>query len=99
MNYGPKTGPAPMPSPAQNGPFAVAGNRAGCAIWSAYRTGKNRLPAMKPPGPHESEVRHPVAARAPDYTVYSMANLDSGWKESWLTRTLKITTASGRRKP
>ena len=28
MNYGPKTGPAPMPSPAQNGPFAVAGNRA-----------------------------------------------------------------------
>jgi hypothetical protein len=39
------------------------------------------------------------AARAPDYTVYSMVSLDSGWKESWQTKMLKTTTASGRRKP
>ena len=100
MNCGPKTGPAPTPSPWRRrarSRLPVIGLL--CDTVGLSHSRENRPTAVKPPGPHESEVRHPVAARAPDYTVYSMANLDSGWKESWLTRTLKITTASGRRKP
>ena len=91
MNCGPKTVPAPTPSPWRRrarSRLPVIGLL--CDTVGLSHSRENRPTAVKPPG---GVGGHPVTDWASDCTMCSTVNLDSRWKERWQTRTPEITAA------